>query len=71
MPGTQQHPRYNLTPGTLSNMYAQALEREGYGRVKGWHWPPGSDAAVQMEDGRCFSLGVGPGGKVVITPIDG
>jgi hypothetical protein len=66
----EAHPRFNLTPGTLSNMYHQALLKEGYGVVKGWHWPPGYDAAVEMEDGRRFYLGVGPGGKVVITPYD-
>lgn len=67
---TQGHPRYNLSPGTLSGLYAKALRDAGHGEVKGWHCPNGNDAFVQMMDGKCFQVGVGPGNKVVITPVN-
>ena len=67
----QAHPRYNLSPGTLSGLYRQALESMGHGPVKGWHWPPAAyDAAVEMQDGARFYVGTDARSQVNIVPIE-
>lgn len=60
---------FYLNPATLSNLFLQELERQGYWPIKGWR-SNRQDVLVQTEDGRVVSVNVDARSKVTIAEVD-